>query len=94
MLGRNFVCDFNNYVKRVRNDDFTVIVDRCSCNFRAFKLRYLNKAYSFAVNGQTGKIVGELPSERVQKWVYFLKRFVPIAGIVLGGFVLKYFLGG
>ncbi len=59
-----------------------------------FKLKYLNKAYSFAVNGQTGKIVGELPSERVLMWAYFLKRFVPITGAILGAFILKYFLGG
>lgn len=59
-----------------------------------FKLKYLNKSYSFAVNGQSGKIVGELPSSSLLKWVYFLKRFVPIAGGILGAFILRYFLGG
>lgn len=59
-----------------------------------FKLKYLNKSYPFAVNGQTGKIVGQLPSERLLMWVYFLKRFVPIMGGVLGAFILRYFLGG
>lgn len=59
-----------------------------------FKLKYLNKAYSFAVNGQTGKIVGELPSEKLLLWMYFLKRFVPITGGILGAFILRYFLGG
>lgn len=59
-----------------------------------FKIRYLNKAYPFAVNGQTGKIVGELPSERLLMWVYFLKRFMPIVGGILGFFIIKYFLGG
>lgn len=59
-----------------------------------FKLKYLNKEYSFAVNGQSGKIVGELPSGRLVLWVHFLKWFVPITGGILGAFILRYFLGG
>lgn len=59
-----------------------------------FKLRFLNKDYAFAVNGQSGRIVGELPSSAVLSRIYFLKRFIPISMGVLLAFILKYFLGG
>ncbi len=59
-----------------------------------FQLKYLNKDYKFAVNGQSGKIVGNLPNFQTMRRVYFLKHFIPVACGILGIFVLKYFLGG
>lgn len=32
---------------------------------------YMGKNYRFAVNGQTGKVVGELPISKFKKWLYF-----------------------
>lgn len=59
-----------------------------------FNIKYLNKDYRFALNGQTGKIVGELPKNSLLKFMFFLKRFVPVALGVLAFFIIRYFLGG
>ncbi len=40
-------------------------------------IKYLDKYYKFAINGQTGKVVGEYPVDKGKKWKYFWK----IAGI-------------
>ena len=44
-------------------------------------IKYGDKNYQFAINGQTGKVVGEYPVDNSKKWKYFWK----IAGI---GFVV------
>lgn len=36
-------------------------------------IKYLDKMYKFAINGQTGKVVGEYPVDKVKKWKYFGK---------------------
>ncbi len=58
-----------------------------------FKLKNGKQSYSFAVNGQTGKIVGSVPTDKKVSWQYFLLR----AGIGLGAilliFFVKYMLG-
>ncbi|MBO4331069.1 MAG: hypothetical protein J5827_03245 [Oscillospiraceae bacterium] len=33
--------------------------------------KYRGKTYSYAINGQTGKIVGELPISRAKSWAWF-----------------------
>lgn len=43
-------------------------------------IRYGDKNYKYAINGQTGKTVGEYPADKKKKWKYFLK----IAGICYG----------
>ncbi len=52
-----------------------------------------NKNYSFAVNGQSGKVVGQLPNDRAYNLRYFLLR----AGAAFGAFMLysvaRYFMG-
>ena len=40
-------------------------------------IKYLDKIYHFAINGQTGKVVGEYPVDKGKKWKYFWK----VAGI-------------
>ena len=40
-------------------------------------IKYMDKMYKFAINGQTGKVVGEYPVDNRKKWKYFWK----IAGI-------------
>ena len=52
------------------DEDFAVKV--CLLN-----IKYLDKIYHFAINGQTGKVVGEYPVDKGKKWKYFWK----VAGI-------------
>ena len=40
-------------------------------------IKYMDKMYKFAINGQTGKVVGEYPVDNGKKWKYFAK----VAGI-------------
>ena len=40
-------------------------------------IKYMNNLYRFAINGQTGKVVGEYPIDKGKKWRYFGK----IAGL-------------
>lgn len=36
-------------------------------------IKYMDKIYKFAINGQTGKVVGEYPVDKGKKWKYFAK---------------------
>ncbi len=38
-------------------------------------LKYKDKMYKYAINGQTGKVVGEYPISGKKKWLYFTKVF-------------------
>ena len=53
-----------------------------------FKLTHRKKEYSFAVNGQTGKVVGSVPTDKKVSWKYFLIR----AGIGLAAVLLLFFV--
>ena len=58
-----------------------------------FDIKHDGKAYHFAVNGQTGKVVGEIPTDKTVSFFYFAKRALAVAAAVLVFAVLKY-LGG
>ncbi len=58
-----------------------------------FSIQHEGKAYSFAVNGQTGKVVGELPISKQASRRYFLVRMAAAAAVVVAAFVAKYMLG-
>ena len=58
-----------------------------------FDIKHDGKAYHFAVNGQTGKVVGEIPTDKTVSFFYFAKRALAVAAAVLAFAVLKY-LGG
>jgi DNA-directed RNA polymerase subunit RPC12/RpoP len=45
-------------------------------------LKYMGKNYRFAVNGQTGKVVGELPISKFKKFMYYLGITAASAGII------------
>lgn len=49
--------------------------------------------YSFAVNGQTGKVVGRLPIDKSVVISRFAIRNALITAIIFAGFTLTYFLG-
>ena len=52
-------------------------------------IKYMDKMYKFAINGQTGKVAGEYPVDKSKKWKYFGK----VAGIAYAiAAVCAYFL--
>ncbi|MBO4913874.1 MAG: TFIIB-type zinc ribbon-containing protein [Oscillospiraceae bacterium] len=58
-----------------------------------FDLSHRGKNYSFAVNGQTGKVVGTLPIDGGVSFGYFLRRVAVILLGTLGVSAVMYFLG-
>ncbi len=58
-----------------------------------FSIRHGEKDYSFAVNGQSGKVVGELPISKSVSARYFLTRLGVAAAVVVAAFVAKYMMG-
>ncbi len=57
-----------------------------------FECKYAGKTYRYAANGQTGKVVGELPVSKGKKWLYFGIPFLIVAAIAF--FFLRWFMGG
>ena len=45
--------------------------------------RYKDKVYTFAMNGQTGKLIGELPVDRGKYWRHFLITTAAIAAPII-----------
>ena len=58
-----------------------------------FDIKHDKKKYSFAVNGQTGKVVGEIPTDKTVSRNYFLVRAAAVVGGVMLLAVIKYLLG-
>ncbi|MBR5756797.1 MAG: hypothetical protein IKX96_04470 [Firmicutes bacterium] len=58
-----------------------------------FSLMHGDKEYKFAVNGQTGKVVGELPVSKSVSAKYFAVRMIIPAAAIIGIFVAKYLMG-
>ncbi len=58
-----------------------------------FNLKYGKKKYEFAVNGQTGKVVGNLPIDKERSRNYFLVRFGAVAAAAIAVFIVRYFIG-
>ena len=42
----------------------------------------------FAINGQTGKTVGEFPVDKKKKWLYFFKVYAISLAVIAGGMFL------
>ena len=58
-----------------------------------FSLSFGGKEYPFAVNGQTGKVVGELPTDKKVCRRYYLLRFLAAGAAVAAVFLVRYFMG-
>ena len=58
-----------------------------------FDISYQGTNYHFAVNGQTGKVVGDIPTDAGVSSLYFLKRFAIVGGGLFAASVAKYLLG-
>lgn len=57
-----------------------------------FDCKYAGKEYHYAANGQTGKVVGELPVSKGKKWLYFGLPFLIVSALVF--LFLRFFIGG
>lgn len=51
--------------------------------------KWNDQVYTFAMNGQTGKMVGDLPIDKGRLAGYFVKIFVPLAALMA---ILQYFM--
>jgi DNA-directed RNA polymerase subunit RPC12/RpoP len=60
----------------------------------AFNIKWGNKKYGFGVNGQTGKVVGDLPTDKNVSRFYFLVRFGALAGGIFAALFISYLFGG
>ena len=58
-----------------------------------FSIQYGGEEYEFAVNGQTGRTVGHLPTDGRVGRSYFLLRFTLAAAIFIAIYVGRYLLG-
>ncbi|MBQ6915780.1 MAG: hypothetical protein IJQ65_08660 [Kiritimatiellae bacterium] len=58
-----------------------------------FSIAYDGADYQFAVNGQTGKVVGTLPVSKSVSSRYFFVRMGAVAAAVAAAFVVKYLMG-
>ncbi|MDO5132606.1 MAG: TFIIB-type zinc finger domain-containing protein [Eubacteriales bacterium] len=58
-----------------------------------FDIKHAGKNYHFAVNGQTGKVVGDIPTDSSVSFMYFFKRFAIVSGGLIAFSVAKYMLG-
>ena len=59
-----------------------------------FSITHNGTAYDFAVNGQTGQVVGNIPTDKAVSRAYFLKRAAAVAAGTVAAFFIKYLLGG
>ena len=59
----------------------------------SFNIHFGGKKYPFTVNGQTGKVVGLLPTDKSLKMRYFLTRFVAGTAVLTALQLVLYFLG-
>ena len=56
-------------------------------------VKWKDQLYTFAMNGQTGKLVGDLPLDKKQLWKYRLLYGGIFAGILAGLVLLGHFMG-
>nr|MCR5728381.1 PepSY domain-containing protein [Lachnospiraceae bacterium] len=78
----------NNYLKAVN-----VKVKYILLPVYLFSIKHDGTKYEFSVNGQTGKVVGNLPiDKKVCIWYRLKKSLIPAAVVALY-FILSYFLG-
>lgn len=58
-----------------------------------FDIEYAGRTFHFAVNGQTGKVIGDVPVGKAESRAYFFKRFGIVAGALIILTVVKYLIG-
>ena len=85
---------YSNVHKRGGRLDFDIDAKYLLLPVYLFEIAFENKKYSFAVNGQSGKVVGQIPTDNKVSVEYFIKRLIPVMAAVIGIFIVKYFGGG
>ncbi len=58
-----------------------------------FNVDFDGQKYEFAVNGQTGRVVGDIPIDKNRSLIYFLVRAGGLASAIIVFFIIKYFMG-
>jgi len=58
-----------------------------------FSIQYGGKSYPFAVNGQTGRAAGDVPTDKKVSLRYFLLRMGVVAAAVAAFMIIRYLLG-
>lgn len=83
----------------------TVIPESSAVNFSNGKIRYsllpvwmlnikyMDKMYKYAINGQTGKVAGVYPIDKKKKWFYFGKMYALSLVICAVGSVVLHMIG-
>ena len=59
-----------------------------------FEIQYNGKAWPFAVNGQSGEAVGELPIGKEESFLHFGVRAAAVVFVMMAAFLAKYLGGG
>jgi len=59
----------------------------------SFSIKYGGKEYRYAVNGQTGKVVGEVPTSKFESQKYFLIRMLVPTLIIMLILIIVYLMG-
>ena len=59
-----------------------------------FEIQYNGKSWPFAVNGQSGEAVGELPIGKEESFLHFGVRAAAVVFVMMAAFLAKYLGGG
>ncbi|MDR0286728.1 MAG: hypothetical protein LBI03_03335, partial [Clostridiales bacterium] len=82
--GYTTVINVNTNIKVKKNVSQYALMPVWMLNYK-----YKNKQYMFAVNGQTGRVVGNLPYSKLKAFIWFLLSFIIVVAILfLGGMFL------
>ena len=57
-------------------------------------VKYKDKYYMFAMNGQTGEFIGNIPLDKKKMWKYGIGMFIDILLIIFIGSIIVFLLGG
>jgi len=82
IVGYNTVNIINSQTNLIRNDAHYTMFPVWVLNYR-----YMDKDYSFTLNGQTGKIVGYLPVSKAKAFGFFAVATAVLFGVftLIGG---------
>lgn len=87
----NKVTGYNNkYIKKYDSEVLMMSNEYVLLPVWVLNIKYKDKIYRFAMNGQTGKMVGEIPVSQKKLWTLVLITLLVSFGIIL----LIFFLGG
>ena len=82
-----FEASVKGYATVTPKQEKVTVTNKGEVKYGLFPVWFLNtkwngKTYSFAMNGQTGKMVGDLPADQGAFW-----KFVGLRGVILGAII-------